>query len=222
MHTYTNSLQKIKLYFLIFAGLLLTACTQPAEDPKSIADKYWQHLQSGNTTEAEKLISINSRLAFTKHNNRIASITQLNNSQATTIVSTTITTINPKTNFSHTETFNTILVLQQGKWRVDVNKSQIPPALSAPEEELQKLTEDLSESMQKNVASIDKAMNQGMQLLNDALRDGSKEMSDSLLHMMKELNSRMHESIDKIKERRQQQSQPPQNQLDPDKGEGII
>ncbi|VAW54736.1 hypothetical protein MNBD_GAMMA05-1310 [hydrothermal vent metagenome] len=220
MHTYKYTI--LKSSFIIMLGLFLYACKQSTEDPKLIADKYWQHLQSGNTSEAEKLISTNSKRAFANHNNRIASIAQLNNSDAKTIVSTTITTINPKTQFSYTETFNTILVLQQGKWRVDVNESQIPPALSAPEEELQQLAEELSESMQDNIESIDEAMNEGMQLLNEALRDGSKEMGDSLLHMMNELNSKMHESIDMMKERRQRQTQPSQNQPDPKQGEGII
>jgi len=220
MHTHSHNV--LKPFVIIIFGLFLYACKQPAEDPKSIADKYWQHLQSGNMVEAEKLISADSKQAFTNHSKRIASITQLDNSDAKTIVSTTITTINPDTQFSYTETFDTVLVLQQGKWRVDVNESQIPPALSAPEEELQQLAEELSESMQGNIESIDEAMNEGMKLLNDALRDGSKEMGDSLLHMMNELNNRMHESIDKMKERRERQAQPPQNQPDPQKGEGMI
>ena len=220
MRTHSHTL--LKSLVIILFSLLLSACKQPAEDPKSVADKYWQHLQSGNSTEAEKLISDNSKQAFANHRKRIASITQLNNSDAKTIVSTTITTINPETQFSHTETFNTVLVLQQGKWRVDVNESQIPPALSASEEEMQQLAEELSESMQGNIESIDEAMNEGMQLLNEALRDGSKDMGDSLLHMMNELNSRMHESIDKMKERRERQAQPPENKPDPHEGEGMI
>ena len=217
-HKYTT----FNSFLIITFSLFLFACSKPIENPKSIADKYWQHLQSGNTTEAEKLISTNSKPAFANHSNRMASISQLNNSEAKTIVSTTITTINPKTQFSYTETFNTVLVLQQGKWRVDVNESQIPPALSAPEEELQQLAEELSESMQDNIESIDEAMNEGMQLLNEALRDGSKEMGESLLHMMNELSGKMHESIDKMKERRQRQTPPPKNQPDPNDGEGMI
>ncbi|PCJ83403.1 MAG: hypothetical protein COA54_15540 [Thiotrichaceae bacterium] len=216
---HTDKYTSLKSLVIIIFGLLLYACTQPAEDPKSIADKYWQHLQNGNTSEAEKLISTNSKQAFANHSNRIATIAQLNNSAAKTIVSTTITTINPKTQFSYTSTFNTVLVLQQGKWRVDVNESTIPPALSAPAEE--QLAEKLSESMQDNIESIDEAMKEGMQLLNEALRDGSKEMGDSLLHMMNELSGKMNESIDKMKERRQRQQQP-QNQPDPKQGEGMI
>ncbi|HHJ35078.1 MAG TPA: hypothetical protein ENJ87_04870 [Gammaproteobacteria bacterium] len=218
-----NTLSRTRntLIFFLLTITTLAACTQPAEDPKSVADRYWQYLQNGNTAEAKKLVSLNSHKTFTDHNKRIASITRLDNGEAKTFVSTTITTVNPKTNFSHTETFNTVLVLQQGKWKVDVDASEIPPAPSAQEEKLQQLSEELTESMQKNVESIDEAMSQGMQLLNEALRDGSKEMGDSLLHMMNELNARMHESIDKMKKRRQQPSPQP-GKPDPDKGEGMI
>lgn len=214
---------RIILFTLLFT-LLTTACTQTAEDPKSIADKYWQFLQAGNTAEAEKLVSTNSRHALAEHKNRIASINQLDNSETKTIVNTTITTINPKTSYSHTESFHTVLVLQQGQWKVDINQSQIPPPQSANEQELQHMAEELSESMQENIDSIDDAMHQGMQLLNDALRDGSKEMGDSLLHLMNELNSTMHKSIDKMKERREQEAKekPEQNQPDPKMGEGMI
>ena len=210
---------------LIFFSFTLLACSQPAEDPKTVADKYWLHLQTGNISEAEKLVSTNSRRFFSEHSSRINSSSQLENSKAKTFVSTTVTTINPDNNYSHTETFNTVLVLQQGQWKVDVNQSQIPPAPSAKEEKLQQLAEELSESMQENIESIDETMTQGMQMLNEALHEGSQEMGDSLLHLMNELNSSMQESIDKMKQRRQQQmqQQPQQNtQPDPAQGEGMI
>lgn len=210
----------------ILFSLFLTACTQPAADPKTVADKYWQLLQSGNTLEAEKLVSINSRRAFPDHSNRVSTISQLNTENATTVVNTTITTTNPLNNFSYTQTFDTVLVLQQGEWKIDVNQSSIPPSPNAKEEELQKLAEDLSQSMQENIDTIDETMNEGMQLLNEALREGSQEMGDSLLHLMNELNKSMQESINKMKERRQpapeQTPQENKNQPDPTQGEGMI
>ena len=217
--------QRPFLYLLLSFTLL--ACTQPAQDPKTVADKYWQYLQTGNIIEAEKLVTTNSRHTLQQHTSRINLNTHFNNGEATTIVSTTITTINPDSNYHHTETFNTVLVLQQGKWKIDLNNSQIPPAPSAREEEMQQLAEELSESMQENIESIDDAMNQGMQLLNEALQDGSKEMGDSLLRLMNELNNSMQESIDKMKQRREQQmqeqeQQQQQPQPDPRRGEGMI
>jgi len=215
---------KFKLLLLILISLSLFACTLTAEDPKTVADKYWQYLQTGNTTEAEKLLSLNSSQAFSEHVSRINADTQIDNTEARALVNTSITTIDPATNHSRTESFNTVLVLQQGQWKIDSNQTQIPPAPSAPEKEIQQLSEELSESMQKNVESIDNAMNEGMQMLNEALRDGSKEMGDSLLHLMNELNNTMQESVDRMKKRREQeqQVQPLESQPDPDKGEGMI
>ena len=209
----------------ILLSLCLIACTPSVDDPKIIADKYWQYLLAGNLSEAEKLVSTDSRQAFSAHSDRITSITQLNNGETKTIVSTSITTVNPNTNFSHTQTFNTVLVLQQGQWKIDASQTTLPAPLSASEEELQQLTEKLSDSMQENIESIDDAMTQGMQLLNEALHEGSKEMSDSMLNLMNELNSSMQESIDKMKQRRGQQEQPvpeQEKQPDPRQGEGMI
>ena len=211
--------------FILLLSLTLAACIPAADDPKTVADKYWQYLQTGNTTEAKKLLSTNSHQAFSEHSSRINSNTQLENSEAKTLVTTTLTTFNPATSQSHTETFDTVLVLQQGQWKIDIKQSQIPPPPSAQEEKVQQLTEDLSESMQENIESIDDAMSEGMQTLNEALRDGSKEMGDSLLHLMNELNHTMQKSIDKMKERREQQKQeqePSQPEPDPRQGEGMI
>jgi uncharacterized protein YicC (UPF0701 family) len=219
---------KHPLFLLTLLSLVLTACTQPADDPKTVAEKYWQYLQAGNTSEAEKLVSINSRRAMTDHSSRIAAISQLTNGDTKASIITTITTIDTATGQGHSETFNTVLVLQQGQWRVDINQTQIPPAPSAQEEDLQQLSDELSESMRENIDSIDDAMTQGMESLNEALHEGSKEMGESLLNMMNELNSSMQESIDKMKQRRQQQiqeqpnNQQQQTQPDPNQGEGMI
>lgn len=213
---------------ILLLSLSLIACTQTVDDPKVIADKYWQYLLAGNLSEAEKLVSTDSRQAFSTHSDRMTSITQLDNGETKTIVSTTITTINSDSNFSHTQTFNTVLVLQDGQWKIDAIQSTLPPPLSASEEKRQQTTEELSDSMRKNMESIDEAMTEGMQMLNEALSVGSKEMEQSLLHMMNELNNSMQESIDKMKQRRGQQEQaepeqPPQTpQPDPRQGEGMI
>lgn len=217
---------------LILLSFSLIACNQPAEDPKAVADKYWQYLQNGNISEAEKLVSTNSGHLFSEHTNRVADIAQLENGEAKTIVNTTITTISPGSNYKHIQNFDTVLVLQQGQWKVDVSQSKIPASLSAKEEELRQLKDKLAESMQENIESIDETMSQGMQMLNEALREGSEEMGNSLLNMMNELNSTMQESIDKMKQRRQQQLQEQQQQPkpqpettpepDPNKGEGMI
>lgn len=201
------------IFIGLFFGLSLSACNQTAKNPKEIANQYWQQLQAGNTVEAEKLTTINSNDKIARHNERIGKITKLETGNTKTVVSTTISTTNPDTNHTSSQTFDTVLVLHQGQWKVDANATQIPPSPNAQQEQLQKLAEELSESMQKNIESIDEAVSQGMDILNESLRESSKEMGGSLLEMLKELNKSVHESIDKMKK---------QKQPDPTKGEDIL
>jgi hypothetical protein len=223
-----HKLSTLLLLSALSAGM--AACTQPAEEPEAVAHKYWQLLQSGNTQEAEKLISANSQQAFKEHSARILSNSQFDTGEARTIVSTTITTVNPENNIQQSETFDTVLVLQNGQWKIDANQSPIPPEPVSKKEEIEKLKNELSESLHENIKSIDEAMNQGLEMLNEAMHEGSKEMGQSLLNMMNELNTSMKKSIDKMKQRRQQPpenspQQEPDNNLptpDPDKGEGMI
>ena len=219
-----------KPYSIIFVAvnvLLLSACTQPAENPKVIAEKYWQNLQTGNVSEAEKLTSLNSRLAFAQHRNFIDRNTQVSNNDVKTIVNTSITKFDSQNNKTYTENIETVLVLEQGRWKVDAEQSQLPPPTVARKEQLQQLAEELSESMQENIDSIDESMDQGMEMLNNALQEGSNEMSQSLLNLMNELNNTMQKSIDKMKQRRQQHDKeqnnhPTQTKPDPRQGEGMI
>lgn len=210
---------------LILATLTLAACTPTADDPKTVADKYWNHLQSGNLEEARKLALPGNQQALQLHSNHIISNSQFHNEEAKTIVSTTITTINPSTGYKHTQHFDTVLVLHDGHWLIDAAQTRVPPPPSAREEEMRRLAEELSESMHDNIESIDDAVTEGMEMLNEALQEGSKEMGESLLQLMNELNQTMSDSIERMKERRQQQmQQAPQQQNGPDpaKGEGMI
>jgi flagellar biosynthesis/type III secretory pathway protein FliH len=212
-------------FILLFLSLTLTACLSEADDPKTVADKYWQSLQQGNVNEAEKLVVQKNQQALLQHGNHITASSQFQNQNATSIVSTTITTTNPTTNQVHKQTFETVLVLVDGQWKVDAAQTNIPPPPTAQEEELKQLAADLNESMQENLESLDEAIEHGMHQFNEALSEGSKEMGDSLLQMMNKLNHSMKESIEKMKQRRQQQlqqPQQPQSQPDPDHGEGMI
>ena len=126
----------------IFAGFLfsltLSGCNQTASNPKDIANQYWQHLQANNTTAAEKLATTDSKQTISEHQQRITEITKLENGETKTIVNTTITTTNQKTNHTYSQNFETVLVLEQGQWKVDTNATQIPPAPGAQREELTK------------------------------------------------------------------------------------
>ncbi len=211
---------------ILFLSFSLSACLPTTDDPKSVADKYWENLQSGNLKEAEKLISKKNEQTFLQHSNHIVADSKLQNQKAKTTVSTTITTTtNPTTNQVHQQTFDTVLILKDGQWKIDLEQTKIPPPPTNYEQELEQLSENINESMQENIESIDESIQQGMQIFNEALRDGSKEMGDSLILMMNKLNTSMKDSIEKMKQRREQQlkeDEHQQTQPNSNKGEGMI
>jgi hypothetical protein len=209
-----------QIFQLILLTSVLYSCAS-AEDPKAVADKYWQYLRNGNSVEAERLVSADSHDTFSSTHELPSSIEQLNTSDTIAIVKSKVTTVDPDSKESVTQYFDTVLVLEEGHWKIDTNRTHLPLTPAEKEAKLKKLSEDLSDSMQKNIESLDEAVTEGMQMLNEALRDSSQEMGDSLLQFMNDLNSTMRDSIDKMKERRQQELEEQQNQ-DTDTGEGMI
>ena len=213
---------KFYTLLLISSALLLSACNQPADDPEVIAKQYWYLMQAGDFVAAEQLVSTSSRQAFQTEIKKLQPVRQVELGHAQTDIPTVI---NPSIkNPAGNQPFSTVLVLEQGKWRIDAAQTQIPPEPTLAEKQRQQLAEDFSKSMQQNMDSIDEAMHDGLKLLNEALRDGSKEMGDSLLKGMKELNESMQRSIEKLKKKRKQQETPeqPETPANNDNGEGMI
>jgi hypothetical protein len=207
-----KQIRNSKPIILLFS-LPLLACSQSAQDPKIVADKYWQNILVGNTVEAEKQVSVNSRYTFSEIKDRMTPITQVTNGDAETIIRTTVTAVGPD-KVKQAQSFDTVLVLEQGQWKVDVNRSQIPPLQDVEHDS------DTADSFE----SIDRALNDSMEKLNEAIREGSKEMGDSFLRLMDDLNNSMQESIEQLKRYRQENRQPaqPDNQPRPEAGEGMI
>jgi len=205
---------------------LLSGCIQQTETPKMVADRYWQLLQAGEIVEAEKLVSKGSFQHFSHHVQRIDDIDKLDNSESHTYVTTTITTVNPETNYAHTQQFHTVLVQEEGDWKIDASQTSFPPALTETEQKMEELSDDINRSVEENIESFDEAMEQSMDILNEMLEEGSREMGESLQEMMNRLNESMQESVERLKKHREQQQQKEQLQQlpPPDKnaGEGVI
>jgi len=206
--------------WLILTTLLITACNQPADDPEVIAKRYWYLVQTGDYEAAEQMVSKSTRDDFKKDVQQIRSIEQVELEQAQTNIRTTL---NPSTQHpALDQPFSTVLILEQGKWKIDAAQTQVPPERSIAEKQRKKRVDEFSKSMQKNLDSIDETMHDGLKQLNHALRTGSKDMSDSLLEALKEINESMQESIDKMKQRKDSQKQTPTAQPNTDNGEGAI
>jgi len=206
--------------WLILTTLLITACNQPSDDPEVIAKRYWYLVQTGDYQAAEQMVSKNTRNKFQQDVQQMRAIEQVELEQAQTNIRTTL---NPSSQHpALDQPFSTVLILEEGKWKIDAAQTQVPPDRSIAEKQRQKRADEFSKSIQKNLDSIDETVRDGLEQLNDVLRDSSKDMGDSLLKAMKELNKSMKKSIEKMKQRKDSQKQAPAAQPDTDNDEGII
>jgi hypothetical protein len=205
-----------KLLVTLVPLLTLTGCLQAAEDPRAVASQYWQAMKNGDTATARSLVSSNSQQAF---DNYVAAPadekTAIGEVNLGTEQTTVITIVYPEAGAPDDfETFDTVMVIEDGEWKVDAERTIIPrPAPS--DRELEELKEQLSESMDENLKSVEEAMNEGLQLLDEALREGSKDMGESMLKGMEEMNRALRDSIEEMQKRREQEQ-------DKSEGEGLI
>jgi len=202
----------MKTGIVIIGCLFIGGCMQ-AEDPKEIAQQYWQAMQAGDYARARSMVSPDSQPGFDEYASKpvdskpMLSAVALLDSQ--TIVPTVI-------NIGNTSTqFNTVLVLHDGQWLVDADKSVIPPPRSELEQRLQDMTEQLSAAMNDSAEQMEKALGEGVDLLNEVLQNRSQELSDSITRSMKQLNESIRNGIQKLEQRRQQEPAP-------DNGGGVI
>jgi DNA anti-recombination protein RmuC len=211
------------LLLAIASALFLSACIEKTDSPRQVSEKYWQALKDGDHETARKLVSRNSQNdldAYLELNtDQRLPLGEINLGTEQTTVTTIIHPLDSSTGIQHE--LETVLVFEDGQWRIDAERTQPPAVIKTDDEELDKLAQQLSESMQENLDTMDDAVNEGVQMLNETLEDGSKEMGESLLRLMNDLNDSMRESIDKMKQRRDKQKKE-QIQPDPEQGEGMI
>jgi hypothetical protein len=193
----------MKSLLIALLSLSATACMHQADDPREVASNYWQALKNGDGETARSLVSTDSRQAFddymalpTDRKTAIGSVSL--GTEKTTIITLVYPEGNAPDDF---DTFDTVLVMEDGKWRIDAERTIIPrPAPS--DRELDELADQLSESMQENIDTLEEAMNEGMKLLDEALREGSRDMSESMLKGMEEMNRALRESIEEMQKQR--------------------
>lgn len=214
----------MKHIYLLTTALFITACAQPAQDPKAITQQYWQAIIDGDIEAAKLVVSTDSQAAFEKYiadneqNQKVVAQVALDE-QRTTVT----TTINPDAAKPHNDRpFDTILVIEEGKWKVDASQTRPSVPYTEMQQQLNDMANELSHSMNNNLDDIEKRVGEGMELLNEMLRDGSQEMSDAFLKGMEEMKEAMRESIDKMKQRRMQEQQQHQDTPQDSSGEGMI
>jgi len=198
--------------------ILVSACMHQADSPREVAHQYWQALKNGDTETARKLVSTGSQQDFdaylAKPADEKTAIGEINlGPEQTTVVTLIYPQGDAPDDYS---AFDTTLVMEQGKWKIDAAQTVIPRPPPS-DRELEELADQLSESMEDNIESIEDAMDEGMKLLDEALREGSRDMGESMLKGMEEMNRALQESIEEMRKRREEQETKPKQD-----GEGLI
>jgi hypothetical protein len=193
---------------ILIATLVLAACMHQPDDPRKVAEQYWRSMQQGDTAAARTLVSSTSQQNFDRYlalpaDQRLP----IGAFELGTVQSAIVTVIYADPNAKdNQDTFDTVMVLEDGAWKVDATQTVVPRPPPS-DRELNELADELSESMQENMDSMEDAMTEGLQMLNEALREGSRDLGESMLKGMEEMNRALRESIDQMQQRREEQQQ---------------
>jgi hypothetical protein len=212
--------EPMKKLLIPLLPIFISACMHQANSPREVAHQYWQALKNGDTETARELVSTSSQPDFDAYLAKPADektpIGEINlGAEQTTVVTLIYPEGNSPDDYS---AFDTTLVLEDGKWKIDATQTVIPRPLPS-ERELEELADQLSESMEENIESIEDAMKEGMKLLDEALREGSRDMGESMLKGMEQMNRALQESVEEMRKRREEQQTKPKHN---DEGEGLI
>lgn len=210
----------MKLLPILLLSIFISACMHQSDSPRDVANQYWQALKNGDTETARNLVSKSSQLDFDDYLAKPADEkTAIGEISLGAEQTTVVTLIYPKGDTPDDySAFDTTLVLEDGKWKVDAAQTVIPrPAPS--ERELEELADQLSEAMEDNIESIEDAMNEGMKMLDEALREGSRDMGESMLKGMEQMNRALRESVEEMQKRHEMQQKKPKQDRE---GEGLI
>ncbi len=205
--------------------LSLSGCLE-AQNPKDIAQQYWQAMVNGDTEAARQYVSQDSQQAFEQTLTRIDQGMKIDQVALDELNTSVVTTINPDADKPYLDQpFETVLVLEQGKWKIDMQRTRIPPAPGELEKQLGELSQKLNRSLDQSSREMEQVFGESMRLLDELLTQGTKEMSESLLKGMEKFREAMRESAEAMRQRREQQQQQQQSQTSSpanDSGEGVI
>lgn len=220
---------KYSTLLALLASIGLTACQQDIDTPKQVTEQYWQAFKNGDIAGARTLATQNSQsnidsylaLPDDEKNSLNGIILGEELAIVSTIISIQTKTTDPSQSATKKESvkFDTVLMLENGQWKVDASRTQNPARQEAVDTSID---DQLSDALQQNLESLDEAMEQGADVLNKFMQEGSKEMSESLLKGMNKMNETMREAIEKMKQRREQQDSPTNPDSEKENGEGLI
>jgi len=147
---------------------LLAACG--GNDPASVADKFWDAMQDRNADEARKYMTRGSAANLQikdsdeKYDIHLGKVSE--NDDTVSIV----TTLKKEDDKGAVIELNTIVVKEDGQWKVDYNQTMLSMFGGA----MQQMMQGLGKAMQQGARDMSKAMQESLQQANKAIQ-GSQQ-----------------------------------------------
>lgn len=216
----------MRTLLVLSATLLLAACNLEAEEPKTVAQRYWQAMVDKDYETARSLVSSDSQQGFDIHREAVNSPEALQQVALDDQRVTVVTTINPDPRKAWRDRpFETVMKYEQGAWKIDLQKTRLPVPTSELERKMEDMANDMDGAVEDNLRTMEEVLEEGMKLFDESVEQGSKEMSNSFSRAMKKMQETMRESIEKMKQRREEMQRDdmhPQQSDEPVSGEGVI
>ena len=158
----------LKLTFLL-SLTLLAACG--SNDPASVADKFWDAMQDRNVDEARKYMTRNSannlqiKDSDEKYDIHLGKVSE--NDDTVSIA----TTLKKEDDRDTAIELNTIVVKEDGQWKVDYNQTMLSMFGGA----MQQMMQGLGKAMQQGSKDMSKAMQESMEQAAKALQEAKQQ-----------------------------------------------
>jgi hypothetical protein len=162
---------------LLAALSLLAACTGGGEDAVTVADNFWTALQNQDLETAKSYATEDTRESLTINEQASDQEVEVTLGEATeengeTTVETTIQTSGEGS--SMTMPMRTILVMESGAWKVDVDRTMMSMFGGAMGE----MMEGMKGAMEGMGEAMAEGMEEGMKETGETVQDSSEEMAE--------------------------------------------
>lgn len=145
-------------------------------DPAAVAEAFWRAGQEGDIERARSYVSASSHA---KMNERSApSIDELwiGESEIDGDRATVQTRLSTSTDRSFTIEFNTIMVREEGDWKVELDDTSSEMMREIFGSTMEEMGEQLGEAMKGAVEGMAEGMAEGMQKMGEAMQDAAKDL----------------------------------------------
>lgn len=183
-----------KVLFLMVGIALIAGCSKgTSNNPKDVAEKFWSASKSGDVEKAKKYATKGSSDTLTKEDKTTQEgeykLGEPKIEGEKVLIPTTLV------NEEYTVKLNTVLVLEDGKWRVDVNQTMMSMMGGAMGEMMKALGKGMG-AMMKGMGG---AMGETMKDMQEGMKDFGEQMGKSMGEKMKEMGHTMEEAGKKMK-----------------------